>query len=175
MYVQADEIYTESQRELVRGHRDGALRFAGYLNFWNSMERVLANEPEFELIRLLPPDAPASSIGDGYSFDVGATPVTTLPERVLHYGWCFPVNILQKHVNHAQLYPESPAYRLRGFLARRMLATRSFDPDLLDALAPQYRPVPFEGEHPACVRHLLGLTVYDPNVGLDLLAGGARW
>jgi len=175
MYVQADEIYTETQRELVRGWRDGALRFAGYVNFWNSMERVLANEPEFELVRLLPPDAPAASIGDGYSFDVGETPVTAVPERVLHYGWCFPVNILRKHVSHAKLYPESPAYRLRGLLARRMLTTRSFDPDLLDALAPQYRPVPFAGEHPACMRHLVGLSVYDPGVGLELLAKGVRW
>lgn len=174
-YVQADEIYTESQRELVRGWENGALQLAGYVNFWNSLERVLANEPEFGLIRVLPPDARATSIGDGYSFDVGDTPVTTVPERVLHYGWCFPVNILQKHVSHAKLYPESAAYRLRGLLARRMLATGSYDLALLDALAPHYEPVPFEGEHPACTRHLAGLEVYDPYVGLELLATGAHW
>lgn len=175
MYVQADEVYTEAQRELVRGWEDGALEFAGYLNFWNSLDRVLANEPEFALVRAIPAEAKASSIGDGYSFGIEGVPVRTLPERVLHYGWCFPVNILQKHVNHAKLYPESPAYRLRGFLARRMLATGSFDPDLLDALAPHYHPVPFAGEHPRCMRHLVGRTVYDPDVGLELLAGGAAW
>lgn len=175
MYVQADEIYTESQRELVSGADEGALEFAGCLNFWNSFDRVLANEFPMRYLRLLPPDAPAEPLGDGYSFDVGAAPVTSTPELFLHYGWCFPVNILQKHVNHARLYPESAAYRLRGILARRMLATGSFDADLLDALAPQYRPVPFVGEHPACVRHLRGLSVYDPSLGLELLAQGARW
>jgi hypothetical protein len=174
MYVQADEVYTEAQRELAHGWEDGAVEFAGYVNFWNSVERVLANEPEFRIIRLLPAGAPATSIGDGYSFDVEGAPVESVSERVLHYGWCFAVNILQKHVDHARLYPESPAYRLRGFLARRMLETRTYDLELLDALAPHYRPVPFAGEHPACTQHLPGMSVYDPYVGLELLAGGAR-
>jgi hypothetical protein len=175
MYLQADEVYTTLQRELVRNWQDGALEFAGCVNFWNSLDRVLVNEFPMRYVRLLPVGIEAQPVGDGYTFDLGSAPVTTTPEQFLHYGWCFPLNILRKHVNHAQLYPESAAYRLRGFLARRMLATRSFDPDLLDALAPQYRPVPFEGEHPVCMRHLVGLTVYDPAIGLELLANGARW
>jgi hypothetical protein len=175
MYVQADEIFTESQRELVHGWEEGGLEFSGYVNFWNSVDRVLANEPEFRLVRLLAAGAPAKSIADGYSFDTGGAPVRSVPEKVLHYGWCFAVNILQKHVDHAKLYPESAAYRLRGFLARRMLETESYDLALLDALAPHYKPVPFEGEHPACTRHLRELSVYDPYVGLELLAAGARW
>ena len=175
MYVQADEVYTDGQRELVRDWEEGALEFAGCLNFWNSLDRVLANEFPMRYVRLLPPNAAAEPLGDGYTFDVGAAPVTTSPELFLHYGWCFPVNILQKHVNHARLYPESAAYRLRGYLARRMLEGGSLEPRLLDALAPHYRPVPFDGEHPECVRHLVGRTVYDPYVGLELLAADARW
>ena len=46
---------------------------------------------------------------------------------------------------------------------------------LLDALAPQYHPQPFAGPHPGCMRHLLGLKVYDPYLGLDQLRAGARW
>lgn len=176
MYVQADEIYTEEQRRLVREWEDGALEFAGCLNFWNSLDSVLANDFPMRYLRVLPPDAPAVSIADGYTFDVGPSIlVTTVPERYLHYGWCFPLNILQKHISHEALYPESAAYRLRGVLARRLLAAGRCEPRLLDALAPHYRAVPFEGEHPACMRHLVGLPVYDPYVGLELLGQGARW
>jgi len=175
MYVQADEIYTESQRRLVQEWVNGALEFRGCVNFWNSLDTVLANDFPMRYIRLLVAGAGARSIADGFSFDLGETPITRLDEDILHYGWCFPVNILQKHVSHAGLYSDQPVYRTRGRLARLMLAQRVFDRRLLNALEPEYRPVPFEGEHPECMRHLLGAEVYDPYTGLELLDRGVRW
>jgi hypothetical protein len=127
-------------------------------------------------VRGVPPGVEAAAIADGYTLTVADdVPVELQPDRFLHYGWCFAVNILQKHVNHMRLYPESLAYQLRGRLARMLLAAERYDQRLLDALAPHYRPVPFRGEHPACMRHLLGRHVYDPYVGLELLAAGAEW
>jgi hypothetical protein len=82
---------------------------------------------------------------------------------------------LQKHVNHAVLYPDNPQYRLRGALAGMMLRQRRYDQRLLDALAPQYHPKAFPGPHPECMQHLLGAAVYEPYVGLELLEAGAEW
>lgn len=175
MYVQADEIYTNEQRRLVADWTDGALEFAGCINFWNSFDRVLANEFPMTYLRLLGATLDARSIGDGFSFEVGEERVHRIAEQILHYGWCFPENILRKHVSHALLYPDQPAYVARGRLAEMMLAQSRYDRRLLDALLPRYRTVSFEGVHPEFMRHLLGLRVYDPNVGLDLLAAGARW
>lgn len=176
MYVQADEIYSTKQRRLVSEWEGGALEFRGCINFWNSFERVLANDFPMRYVRLIRTGDGASSIGDGFSFDPGESPLTRLNERILHYGWCFPINILQKHVNHAHLYRNEPSYLHRGRLARKMLEQRVYDRRLLDALAPHYRAVPFVGEHPECMRHLLGgAHYYDPYVGLEALAGGARW
>jgi hypothetical protein len=176
MYVQADEIYTDAQRDLVGAQPPGTtLEFAGCVNFWNSFDSVLANEFPMRYLRLFPAGAPAHSIADGFSFELGDLTVTPTPELFLHYGWCFPVNILRKHVSHGRLYRDDPGYRLRGALARFMLEQRRYDRQLLDSLAPQYRPVPFKGEHPACMRHVVTQSAYDPSVGLRLLESGVRW
>jgi hypothetical protein len=173
-YVQADEVYTDDQRRLVAGWTRGALEFASCVNFWNGFDRVLANEFPMRYLRLLPADAHARPVGDGFTFETSA-PVHTTEERFLHYGWSFPENILQKHVSHSRLYADSPAYRLRGAFARALLSRGLHDERLLDALAPHYRPVRYDGEHPSCVGHLIGMTVYDPWVGIGLLREGARW
>jgi len=175
MYVQADEIYSEAQRSKVREWSDGALEFSGCVNFWNSFDTIVGGELPDEYIRLFPASAEARSVGDGSTFDVRGAPVARSSEMILHYGWCFPINILNKHVSHAKLYRNDPAYRLRGTLARLMLSRRAYDRHLLDALAPQYRPVPFDGEHPACMRHLLRCGLYDPYIGLERLRTGVRW
>jgi hypothetical protein len=176
MYVQADEIYTDEQRELVVSHRDrSALEFSGCVNFWNSFEAVLENDFPMRYVRVFPADAEVESVADGYSFDVRGMPIEQSPTEYLHYGWCFPVNILRKHVSHGLIYHDDPGYRMRGFLAQLLLEQRRYDRRLLDALAPQYRPVPFRGEHPTCMQHVVTQRVYDPGRGLALLRDGARW
>lgn len=175
VYLQADEIYPRELRELVARPRDGALEFAGCINFWNSFDTVVANEFPMRYVRAFPGDAGVHSIADGFSFELGSLTVERSPLEILHYGWCFPVNILRKHVSHARLYRDNPVYRARGALAAAMLRAGSTDRRLLDALAPGYRPAPYRGEHPPAVRHLLALTAYDPEPGLDLLERGAAW
>jgi hypothetical protein len=175
MYIQADEIYTPAQRASVRQWQGGPAEFAGYVNFWNGLDRVLAKDIGWRNLKLFPASAEARSIGDGFSFAVPGGRVARRDDRILHYGWCFPVNILQKHVSHAALYPDDPQYRLRGWLAGLMLRQRRYDQRLLDALAPQYHPRPYTEPTPACMRHLAGATVYDPYAGLDLLRAGAEW
>jgi hypothetical protein len=175
VYLQADEIYPLAQRRLAAQPREGALEFAGCVNFWNSFDTIVANEFPMRYVRAFPADAPVKSIADGFSFDLGDLPIERSPEEILHYGWCFPVNILQKHVSHATLYRDNPVYRVRGALAARMLRAGSTEARLLDALAPGYRPAPFLGEHPPAVRHLLGMTAYDPEPGLSLLESGVVW
>ena len=175
VYVQADAIFTPAQRTRMRNGSSSALEFAGCINFWNSFGSVLANDFPLRYVRAFPADDAIRSIGDGFSFELGEIPVERTPDEILHYGWCFPVNILRKHDSHSRLYADHPAYALRGRLARLLLATGRYDRRLLDALAPQYRPVPYYGEHPASVRHLLGQVVYDPNPGLDLVQHAADW
>lgn len=175
MYVQADEVFDAEQRRLVASFSGKALRFAGCVNFWNSFDTVLENEFPMRYIRLLPADTTARSVGDGYTFEVSDVDVVDVPQRILHYGWCFPVNILRKHVSHGGLYSDSPAYALRARLAKLMLSRGRYDRALLDALSPQYRPVPWRGVHPPCMSHLLALPAYDPNPGLDRLEAGERW
>jgi hypothetical protein len=175
VYLQADEIYPEPLRRRAAQTGAEALEFAGCVNFWNSFDTVVANEFPMRYIRAFPADAAVRSIGDGFSFDLGNLPVQRSPDLILHYGWCFPVNILRKHVSHAALYRENPVYRTRGALAAAMLRAGSVDRRLLDALAPGYRPAPFIGEHPPAVRHLLGMRVYNPEPGLALLERGADW
>lgn len=175
MYAQADEIYTRRQRELVRGRTDGALEFAGCINFWNSLETVVAETFAMTYLRSFPADAEIRSKGDGFSFDIAGVTVEHSDEWILHFGWCFPVNILQKHVSHAALYPDNPAYVERGRLAKLLLDQRVYERRLLDALLPEYEPVQYDGELPECMQHLRGLEVYDPYVGLNLLRQGVRW
>jgi hypothetical protein len=176
MYVQADEIYTDAQRDLVVSHRaPTALQFAGCVNFWNAFDTVLRNEFPMRYVRAFPADAETRSVADGFSFEVDALDIEPTPELYLHYGWCFPVNILRKHVSHGQLYRDNPGYRMRGALAALLLEQRRYDRRLLDALAPQYRPTRFTGEHPACMRHVVTQVVYDPGPGLQLLRSGVRW
>ena len=175
VYVQADEVFTPAQRRLMGESTGSALEFGSCVNFWNSFDAVLANDFPLRYVRAFPADDAVRSIGDGFSFELGAIPVERTTDEILHYGWCFPVNILRKHISHSRLYRDHPAYALRGRLARLLLDTGSFDRRLLDALAPQYRPVQYTGRHPEAVAHLLGRPVYDPNLGLDLLAGGAVW
>ena len=175
MYVQADEIYTVAQRRTVHELTDGALEFAGCINFWNSMDTVVANDFPMTYLRLFQAREGVRSIGDGFSFAVDGQSVRRTDELILHYGWCFPVNILKKHVTHANLYPDQLPYRVRGRLAAAMLEEGNYDRRLLDALAPAYRPTPFHGEHPECVRHLLGRDAYDPELGLSLLRSGVSW
>ena len=174
MYVQADEIFTPEQRRLIEGWGEGPVEFAGCTNFWNSFQTVVDNEFPMTYLRHFASDAVAHSIADGFGFDVREA-ATRLDERILHYGWCFPVNILEKHVSHGRLYADRRPYVLRAWAARRMLERRIFDRELLNALVPEYRPVPYQGEHPECVRHLVGLDVYDPYVALDLLRAGVSW
>ena len=174
MYVQADEVYTRDQRAAMQdAAADEALEYRGYINFWNGFNRVLANDFPWSFVRLFPNRGEIRSLADGYSFELGNTPVRRIDERILHYGWCFPVNILQKHVSHARIYRDAPAYRLRGWLAAAMLARSDLRLKLLDALEPDYRAVPFDDEHPACMHHLLAMRQYDPYVGLKLLETGA--
>lgn len=174
MYVQADEVYTRDQRAAVQSApAHEALEYNGYINFWNGFNRVLAQDFPWTFVRLFPNQRDIRSLADGYSFAVGDVPVKRLEDNILHYGWCFPVNILQKHVSHARIYRDAPAYRLRGRLAAAMLAHADLRPKLLDALEPSYRAVPFAQEHPVCMHHLLEMRHYDPYVGLELLATGA--
>jgi len=174
-YVQADEVYTSDQRALMRAGTSAALEFAGCVNFWNSFDTIVANEFPMRYVRAFPADESVRPIADGFSFELGGIAIERTQEQIPHYGWCFPVNILRKHVSHSRLYRDHPAYVLRGRLAQLALDTGSFDRRLLDALVPQYRPTRFAGEHPVAVRHLLGQAVYDPNPGLDLLASEAAW
>jgi hypothetical protein len=154
---------------------DEALEFAGCVNFWNSMETVLANDFPMTYLRLFRASEGVCSIGDGFTFFPNGQPVRRIEDRILHYGWCFPVNILRKHVSHARLYGDQIAYRVRGKLAAAMLEERNYDRRLLDALAPEYRAIVFTGEHPECVRHLIGRDRYDPELGLELLRRGTSW
>jgi hypothetical protein len=175
VYIQADEIYTRAQRERMAAHTaPTALEFATCVNFWNSFDTVLANEFPSRYVRMFPASAAAVSVADGYSFELDVE-IEHLADTFLHYGWCFPVNILYKHVSHGRLYREDPGYRLRSALAELLLEQRRYDRPLLDALAPQYRPTPFTGTHPECMTHVLTQVVYDPNVGLELLRSGVRW
>ena len=98
VYVQADEIFTPEQRRSMREARRSALEFAGCINFWNSFDTVLANEFPLRYVRAFPADDAVRSIGDGFSFDLGSIPLERTTDEILHYGWCFPVNILRKHV-----------------------------------------------------------------------------
>jgi hypothetical protein len=175
VYLQADEIYPSRLRKLAAAPREGALEFAGCVNFWNSFNTVVANEFPMRYVRAFPASAEVHSIDDGFSFDLGGLAVERTAEEILHYGWCFPVNILRKHISHARLYHDNPVYRARGALAASMMRAGSTDHRLLNALAPGYLPVRFEGEHPPAVRHLIGMAEYDPEPGLQLLEHGAVW
>lgn len=185
LYIQADEIVSRETRHKVRARRSrSALRFNHYVLFWNSLYQVVVLEQgcrpgttAWPSIRLFPSTCEAHSTGDGFSFDVSGVEVDETDDEILHYGWCFPVNILQKHINHASLYPDNWRYRKRGWLAARMLRARDYRASLLDALDPQYtaQREAFAGIHPSCMQHLLGKDCYDPYVGLTLLRDGVKW
>jgi len=175
VYLQADEIYPREHRELAARPRRTALEFAGCVNFWNSFDTVVANEFPMRYVRAFPADSSIRSIADGFSFELGSLEVEHSSLEILHYGWCFPVNILRKHVSHARLYRDNPVYRARGAVAAAMLRDGTTERRLLDALAPGYRPTAYRGEHPPAMRHVIEMTAYDPEPGLDLLERGAVW
>jgi hypothetical protein len=186
LYIQADEVLQADDRRRLADWRDGAVELTRYILFWNSFYTVLRLERDgaaerstaWKAIRLFPAGARAISYGDGLSFRLDDdTPVTALDIEVFHYGWNFPVNILQKHVSHAGLYRDHWNYRRRGARSRELLRTNDFSLASLAALDPQYLDAaqPFRGQHPRCMVHLLGQESYDPYVGLSLLRSGVRW
>lgn len=186
MYIQADEIFTRNTRLKIRNWtEDKPVEFTRYVLFWNSFYRVIVfdegdastRSTSWHAIRLFPATNDIKSTGDGLSFDTKGAATTCIDDEILHYGWNFPVNILQKHVSHASLYPDNWRYKKRGNLARRMLRNNNFDNRLLDALDPEYmdHSRPFLDQHPVCVQHLLGRPYYDPYIGLKLLQHGMKW
>lgn len=185
LYIQADELLGKTARRRVANFDEAAaLQFTRYVLFWNSFYQVIViGQPcapgttHWCATRLFPADAQAVSTGDGLSFEVENLAVVPFDEPILHYGWCFPVNILQKHVSHVNLYPDVRRYRKRAHLAGDMLRRHDYDVALLEALDPEYRDLkaPFAGEHPECMQHLLASTYYDPSVGIGLLADGVQW
>ena len=185
MYVQADEIFPRETRQKMRDWKDtNPVEFTRYVLFWNSFYKVIVFDENtrtrstaWHAIRLFPSNIEIRSKGDGLSFDIGGKATIPIDDEILHYGWNFPVNILQKHVSHANLYPDNWRYRKRGNFALQMLRNKNFDTRLLNALDPQYEKScrPFMGRHPLCVQHLLGLSCYDPYVGLALLRCGVKW
>ena len=185
VYIQADEILERETREKLSRWVQGAVEFTKYVLFWNSFYRVIRFENNAErsrattwrAIKLFPSAASVRSTGDGLSFELDGVPIAQWDDEVLHYGWNFAVNILQKHANLVNLYSDNSIYRRRAILATRMLSANEHSTALLDALDPQYVDLvrPFLGTHPDCVQHLLGQQCYDPYVGLALLRYGVNW
>lgn len=65
-----------------------------------------------------------SSRGDGWQMQgPGCSLVGTarLPRPVVHVGYNFPVNVWQKQINHARLYPEHAGYQEKAHLALQQL------------------------------------------------------
>jgi len=185
LYVQADEIFEVGDRERLAAIENGAARIDRYVLFWNSFYTVLRLERDdarvrstrWHAIRSFPSTAAATSFWRSTLPSRRGVAVVPADVEVLHYGWNFPVNILQKHVSHGRLYRDDWSYVRRARAAAVMLRERRFDAASLMALDEQYLPAarPFRGTHPLCVRHLVGMESYDPYVGLGLLAAGVRW
>lgn len=185
VYVQADEILEkETRRKFFQWH-SGPVELTRYVLFWNSFYRVLSfqddlnrsRSTEWHSIKFFPASSEVTSIGDGLSFKVSNESVVQWNDEVFHYGWNFPINILQKHTSHVHLYSNYPIYRKRAKEAATMLKKHNYLRDALDAMDPQYREnaKPFIGQHPDCVQHLIDKTYYDPYLGLVLLRNAANW
>ena len=186
IYVQADEIFHRTSRERMREYEGPPLRINRFVLFWNSFYKVIklgsdvtpGNGTPWKAVRVFPSSSEPTSTGDGLSFEFGiGTNFQDSDDVVFHYGWNFPVNILQKHISHGRLYPDLAIYRKRASLCSELLLRGQVSTEMLDDLDPQYRDkqVPFSGEHPDCVQHLIGLNTYDPYVGLSLLERGVKW
>lgn len=183
--IQADEILENRTRQKISQWHGGPVELTRYVLFWNSFYRVLcfqqdlirSRSTDWRSIKFFPATSKAKSIGDGLSFDVLGEPLEHWDDEVLHYGWNFPINILQKHTSHVRLYSNYPVYRKRAKKAASMLYRHNFSRDALDAMDPQYLNIarPFIGRHPDCVHHLIDKTYYDPYLGLSLLRNSVSW
>lgn len=200
IYVQADELIHKVLRKRISDYQGNKIvQLSRYVLFWNSFNRVLSedqpgrlfqgdipngikvgdevNSVEWKSFRIFPAGKRAKSKGDGLSFDIGTSEFESWPEEIYHYGWCFPVNILQKHISHVRLYSELAHYQRRAHLSQKLLDAQEFDSRIFDLMDPQYIHCAkeFWGEHLNCVQHLLAMKVYDPYVGMQLLKDGVRW
>jgi len=185
IYVQADEIFEKQTREKLSTFVGGAVEFTQYILFWNSFYKIIRFENTkhssrstlWKAIKLFPSVADVTSIGDGLTFRVRDIPINQWDDEVFHYGWNFPVNILQKHINHATLYPDNARYQYRARQASLLLKNGNYSIQDLEDLDPQYKDIarPFNGKHPDCIYHLIGKDFYDPYVGLTLLKNGVMW
>lgn len=185
VYIQADEILERSTREKIFACTHQTVELTRYVLFWNSFFKIIRFENDnsrsrstiWHAIKLFPSTANIKSVGDGLSFELKDQEIVQWDDEVLHYGWNFPINILQKHANHYNLYSGDARYRKRAVLAAHLLSKNEYSTRLLDALDPEYINLarPFLGNHPDCVQHLLGQHCYDPYVGLNLLRSGVKW
>jgi hypothetical protein len=183
-YIQADEILSKNDRYFVSKFDQGVLKINKYILFWNSFYDILKFENEkfgnataWEAIRLFPSSLDASSYGDGLSFKISDTQIFESQIEVYHYGWNFPINILQKHMSHANLYSDSFKYRNRAYLSMKLLGNNQHSRKHLRMLDPEYIKFskPFIGQHPECIQHLVDQKYYDPYIGLNLLESGVSW
>jgi len=185
VYIQADEILEKNTRHKFAEWHGGFVELTKYVLFWNSFHRIISfhnnahrsRSTEWHSIKFLPADSKAVSIGDGLSFEIYDQPCVKWDDEVFHYGWNFPVNILQKHINHMHLYSENSRYKKRGKKAIALLNKENFSRSTLDLLDPEYIKIarPFSGFHPECMQHLIDKPFYDPYLGLSLLQNPNNW
>ena len=100
VYLQADEIYPAPLRSSGRAPR-GCARVRRLCELLELVRHRRRERVPDAVRPRISGRGIVVSIGDGFSFDLGDLPVERSPEEILHYGWCFPVNILRKHVSHA--------------------------------------------------------------------------
>lgn len=153
--VQADEVYHEDQLETIRGlsgeYPDAnSFRF-GFLHFYGDFEHVQKSSAYTEAVRMFRNIEGIYAEHDGWTWKGETTPSFRVHVNVYHFGYVFPVNIVQKQISHAEnFYRASEGYQRNKdiVLATNKPAIRQED------------AVPFSGEIPVIMLGLKGHKEY---------------
>ncbi len=167
LYVQADEVWhPESLKNLSKyiQRYPNALSFSfnfAHLSLFKWMDYNPAYSHAVRLIRNIPE---ITSEHDAWTFTVppGKNQEIDMEYPIYHCGASSPCNSLQKHINHAKLYPDLPEYQKAGENARKKLDGRHYEIKKPSGEYWQDNPYPL----PEILKHLVGCEIYEPNLKL---------
>ena len=119
-YLQADEIIHPENIDFIKkavnsNHNSVCFNFNHFIGSWKPLPQGAAAYSS--AIRMVRKSPSIYLLGDGWTFAGQTSPVlgpNGIPKPIYHFGWVFPKNIDQKHIEQSKIYPDLSEYQTKA-------------------------------------------------------------